>query len=603
MRADVTCPQSPPVNKEIVIAIQGGGLHALPMLGQARAFLDAGYTPVGFAGNSAGAILAALLWCGLRPERIETALGDMLGDGPGGLTHLLRPTGDEAAREDGAVGRLRGVTDRIRGLFPLPAMGFRHPLSTLQFLKRLSGLRDDLLPPWRLRGAFDGNRLAELIDRLLKEGLGLSGPSMVRFRDVKTNRPPLLMTITNVSHGRLEVISSADPAFADVEIARAVRASSSFPGFFQPLDLPGMREGRCFVDGGLISNFPLWAFSANYRERLQQSARFGWFAPRPWIPVGLRVRDEEADAVEVDDPSAYAVRLALIAMGMARNDLEDRLVEETYPNTLTVVQPVSSLPVDATTGKPIGFLDVGALTKAKLAEMVKSGEAAANKVLASKAHRQVYDPGCGPKVLTFLEDLLRRCEFAMRAEPGDLKLRANVFIPVQSRMEMRFGVRMGDYLDDGRCFETLDEGLTGICYQRRTAAICNLEEVAKIAEKGDTGLSPYNMDRRSHALVDPGRTWLISYPVFDPAERRPLRKASQASHQAYTPLMRLLPTEHTGPILGVLNVDAAWDYDKLRLERSPDMHVLDDRVVAVADVVAQASLGLARILVGMEKLS
>ena len=98
----------------------------------------------------------------------------------------------------------------------------------------------------------------DFVDGLVKEGLGFSGRQMVRFRDVRPSRPPLLLTVTNVSHGRLEVIDLTDPAFADVEIARAVRASGGFPGFFQPMDLPGMREGRCFADGGMVANFPLW---------------------------------------------------------------------------------------------------------------------------------------------------------------------------------------------------------------------------------------------------------------------------------------------------------------------------------------------------------
>src|SRR5271157_5067574 len=47
-------PQGAPENKEAVIAIQGGGIYALPMLGQARAIIAAGYIPLAFAGNSGG---------------------------------------------------------------------------------------------------------------------------------------------------------------------------------------------------------------------------------------------------------------------------------------------------------------------------------------------------------------------------------------------------------------------------------------------------------------------------------------------------------------------------------------------------------------------
>jgi predicted acylesterase/phospholipase RssA len=598
-----TCPQTPPVNKEVVIAVQGGGIYALPMLGQARAFLNAGYVPVGFAGNSGGAILATLLWSGLNPKRIEAALTDLLRNNSRALVDLLLPRGESPLSPSVAIDRLRTVPARLRELFPLPERGLRDFFKILGLFQKAVSLQKDLTAPWNARGAFSGERFEDFVDGLVKEGLGFSETQMVRFRDVPASRPPLLLTVTNVSHGRLEVIDSTDPAFAEVEIARAVRASGGFPGFFQPMDLPGMREGRCFADGGMVANFPLWVFSATFRDRLQQSRRFGWLAARPWIPVGLRVRDNAVDAADTESPSAYAARLALIATGMARNDLEERLVAVTSPSHISVEQPVSSLPLNPDTGKPLGFLDVGAVTTANLAEIIASGEAEANKVIIQQDNRQVYKADCGQKVLTCLKELLGKCEHAMGANADKLKLRANVFIPVQSRMQMRFGVRMEGCLDDGLTFDTLDQGLTGLCYQSRSGAICNLEQVRSIVERASSDNPPYRMNRRLHSNIDPGRTWLVSFPVFDPAERRPLRVAPRGSVTGYTPAMRRLATEHTGPILGVLNIDAGWDYDMIGLDPSPDMHVTDRRIAAVVDVIAQTSLSLSRILVGMEAMS
>src|SRR5262249_37649954 len=101
----------PLANREAVIAIQGGGVWALSLLGQARAVLSAGYTPLAIAGTSGGAILASLLWSGLTPREIEgafidmvqadrDALVDLLGDfdppPPAGFTYAeFRRLGDE----------------------------------------------------------------------------------------------------------------------------------------------------------------------------------------------------------------------------------------------------------------------------------------------------------------------------------------------------------------------------------------------------------------------------------------------------------------------------------------------------------------------------
>jgi predicted acylesterase/phospholipase RssA len=114
------CPQSPPVNKEAVIAIQGGGIYALPMLGQARVILDdAGYVPIAFAGNSGGAILATLLWSSLKPRRIEAAFTDLLKNDKEAFVNLLLPVLADATTI--RLADLRTIPERVRSLLPLPS--------------------------------------------------------------------------------------------------------------------------------------------------------------------------------------------------------------------------------------------------------------------------------------------------------------------------------------------------------------------------------------------------------------------------------------------------------------------------------------------------
>ena len=52
---------------------------------------------------------------------------------------------------------------------------------------------------------------------------------------------------------------SQNSASADIEIAAAVAASIAIPGFFQPVQLPGLTN-TLFADGGLVSNLPAWTF-------------------------------------------------------------------------------------------------------------------------------------------------------------------------------------------------------------------------------------------------------------------------------------------------------------------------------------------------------
>lgn len=57
---------------------------------------------------------------------------------------------------------------------------------------------------------------------------------------------PLSITATNFSEGKLEYFSSGP-------LIRAIMASSSIPFFFKPV----MIEGKMYVDGGLLNNFPI----------------------------------------------------------------------------------------------------------------------------------------------------------------------------------------------------------------------------------------------------------------------------------------------------------------------------------------------------------
>jgi predicted acylesterase/phospholipase RssA len=58
-------------NRIAVVAIQGGGVYGISMLGQLSAVIDADICPGALAGTSAGAIVAALYWVGYSPKEIR----------------------------------------------------------------------------------------------------------------------------------------------------------------------------------------------------------------------------------------------------------------------------------------------------------------------------------------------------------------------------------------------------------------------------------------------------------------------------------------------------------------------------------------------------
>lgn len=160
---------------------------------------------------------------------------------------------------------------------------------------------------------------------------------------------------------------------------------------------------------------------------------------------------------------------------------------------------------------------------------------------------------------------------------------------------MRFSARMTGHSDDGLRFPDLATGVNGWCYQARSPAICNLQTVAEIAAR--RGERPFHMSRELQARIRTDRSWLISFPIFDATERQPLRERPRGMPAVYDVALQRLQADAVGPILGMVNVDAGWNYQELRISPEPVMHIADRRIIALIDTVAQASLRLARLLV------
>ena len=87
--------------------------------------------------------------------------------------------------------------------------------------------------------------------------------------------------------------------------------------------------------------------------------------------------------MDVSTPPAFFRRLAAIASGMARNDMEDRLVAATQTNALYITQGSSSLPHVPRTGHPIDVLDIDAVTAENIGTIIQTGDDAANRWLVA----------------------------------------------------------------------------------------------------------------------------------------------------------------------------------------------------------------------------
>src|SRR5688572_28914479 len=78
--------------REAVVTIQGGGVFGLSLLGQLDAVLNR-VDPLAFAGTSAGALIATLVWGRLKPTEIQVRFERLAAAEGDGLASLL---GDRA---------------------------------------------------------------------------------------------------------------------------------------------------------------------------------------------------------------------------------------------------------------------------------------------------------------------------------------------------------------------------------------------------------------------------------------------------------------------------------------------------------------------------
>jgi len=607
-------------NREAVFTIQGGGVYALSLLGQAKAVLDRGYLPLAYAGTSGGAILACLLWCGLSPEQIETEFIQMLEQDRSALLNLLSPFEPDPAFDFDAYVDLR---NRIgQALLQLPAAGTQNPgilrrvvdgvrsiPSGLRTANRLRQLWKEVEPHVRHRGLFTGGSLEHVLDRLIRRGFGeyatqLPAQEPVRFGNVEQlirdsngdfYRPPLILTATNLSRRRLDVISSIDPAYMGIPVATAVRASAGFPIFFRPRDILECRGGECFVDGGVVSNFPVWTFSDAFREQISDSKLYRPLARRPWLRIGLRVVDDKAHSLQdLQEPAKFFGALVAMLTGIARNELEDLLARRAA-RSIIIEQP-SSL-----TGGPPNILDVKAINAGTIRTMVQRGSDEARRVLDGIGTRGIYksEGEIKDSIRAELTSMIRECELII----ADAKFRANIFIPIRDRLKMIFSVNMGGDSDDGLEFPDLSSGLNGTCYQLRSRLICNLEKVGQLrSEHPDEYEALFGMPEELQRKIRRDRTWLASTPIFDPYELRVLtmQEATSTVHdEVQRVAFRNVGIELVGPILGILNLDAAWNYAALNLNPDPDFHFADWRIKAILDILQNRSMTIAPILTAL----
>jgi NTE family protein len=202
---------------------EGGGVKGIGLVGALAVAEEKGYQLVNVAGTSAGAIVAALAAAGYSAAELRKIMSEL------DYNRFKDP----------------GLLDRI------PVAG---PLASLIFEK----------------GIYEGKFLESWLGDLLKDkGVDTFDKlSLKEYQDDERYRFKLRVIASDVTRGRMLVLPQDIKDYGimpeKLNVAFAVRMSMSIPFFFEPVTLRNAQNGQVsyIVDGGLLSNFPVWLFDS-----------------------------------------------------------------------------------------------------------------------------------------------------------------------------------------------------------------------------------------------------------------------------------------------------------------------------------------------------
>lgn len=193
---------------------QGGGVKGTAFVGAVNCLQDNGYKWQNLAGTSAGSIVAALLAAGYTAKELEEIMINM------SYTKLLK----------------KNILNDI------PVVG-----NVFQLVNDFGIYSSRVIENW-------------MFERLWEKG-------KTKFKDIEKEGIMLKIIAADITRRSILIFPDDLKKYGinpgEFSIAKAVRMSCSIPFFFKPVKLKYDDKTDYIVDGGLISNFPIWVFDSD----------------------------------------------------------------------------------------------------------------------------------------------------------------------------------------------------------------------------------------------------------------------------------------------------------------------------------------------------
>lgn len=197
---------------KIDAVFSGGGVKGFAYVGVLEVWQEKNLQVERAAGTSAGAIVAGLVAAGYRYKEIDQIMQDL------SLETLADPP---------RLSQILPITKWLVLYFQL--------------------------------GLYKGEKLEKWLQKILAE------KNIFTFADLDSNA--LRVIVSDLTLGKLVVLPDDLESVYGIKassfsVAAAIRMSAGFPYFFMPKKLRGFHNQKSIiVDGGLLSNFPLWLFA------------------------------------------------------------------------------------------------------------------------------------------------------------------------------------------------------------------------------------------------------------------------------------------------------------------------------------------------------
>ena len=370
---------------------EGGGAKGIAHIGALAALEGAAFDLIGFAGTSAGAIIASLAAVGYRSSDLFSDDGSILDRIDRDRSHSYGFEAlDPMVRPERLFGRRGWFAIRVarwtgRWAFWLIAGGVVASVLAVG-ASGIGGLATALVlsagycgvllgVPWLLiRGAARLTSFRDAMNQALSLKLRNDrAPAPVTFRHLHdAGCKPLKIVATDLTARRLATFSYG--ATPDVAVSDAVAASVCLPGIFAPWRVNGNRH----YDGGLVSNLPAWAFDAERAidrdawtavievvEEALPANPLAWLAPLlgprlraalagPWRDLVERWRRLVRRLRRHPGPYGFDVIKALVETGLfGAGILNKRNVDRLRSVTLKVTLGITQFDVDRATASQV----------------------------------------------------------------------------------------------------------------------------------------------------------------------------------------------------------------------------------------------------------